>query len=91
MGMALTKKKWRKQNGAGVGEICNVRPSNWRKPELTAEYKPPTDKEMSDTGNSERDLQAERRASANTLKQESACTLQESQEPVWREQSKSAQ
>ena len=91
MGMALTKKKWRKQNGAGVGELCNVRPSNWRKPELTAEYKPPTDKEMSDTGNRERDLQAERRASANTLKQESACTLQESQEPVWREQSKSAQ
>ena len=29
MGMVLTKKKkWRKQNGAGVGEIYNVRLSN---------------------------------------------------------------
>ena len=47
MGMVLMKKqKWRKQNGAGVGEICNVRPSNWRKPELTVEYKPPTDQKM---------------------------------------------
>lgn len=58
MGMALTKKKWRAEWGWS-GEICNVRPSNWRKPELTAEYKPPTDEEMSDTGNRERDLQAE--------------------------------
>ena len=28
MGMVLTEKKWRKQNGAGVGEIYNVRLSN---------------------------------------------------------------
>lgn len=32
---------------------------------------------MSDTGNRERDLQAERRASVNPLKQESACMFQE--------------